>query len=88
LMNLSCASGILFESILRLADPQNGFHTAKTLSGPKGPFANPRAFQRRLFGLLWIAPPIWGAIFQPRNYRYLEKMQNSRGTFGPVTIRG
>jgi hypothetical protein len=27
-------SGILFESILRPNDPQNGFHTAKTHSGP------------------------------------------------------
>ena len=26
-------NGVLFESILRAADPQNGFHTAKTRSG-------------------------------------------------------
>src|SRR5260221_2796395 len=32
--NPSCASGILFESILRSNDSQNGFHTAKTLSRP------------------------------------------------------
>jgi hypothetical protein len=30
--NPSCASGILFESILRSNDSQNGFHTAKTPS--------------------------------------------------------
>jgi hypothetical protein len=29
----TCANGVLFESILRSADPQNGFHTAKTHSG-------------------------------------------------------
>ncbi len=33
-LNPSCASGILFESILRSNDSQNGFHTAKTLSRP------------------------------------------------------
>jgi hypothetical protein len=31
--NPSCASGILFESILRSNDSQNGFHTAKTRNG-------------------------------------------------------
>src|ERR1700741_4401045 len=30
LLNLSCASGIQFESMLRLNNLQNGFHTAKT----------------------------------------------------------
>ena len=31
--NPSCASGILFESILRSNDSQNGFHIAKTRNG-------------------------------------------------------
>lgn len=32
LANLSCANGVLFESVFRAADPQKSFHTAKTLS--------------------------------------------------------
>jgi hypothetical protein len=35
LVNHSCASGIVFESILRPIDLQNGFHTAKTQLGHK-----------------------------------------------------
>jgi hypothetical protein len=33
LLKLSCASGIQFESMLRLNNLQNGFHTAKTHCG-------------------------------------------------------
>jgi hypothetical protein len=32
-VNLSCANGARFESILRVPDPQNGFHAPKTHSG-------------------------------------------------------
>jgi hypothetical protein len=38
----SFAMGILFESILRLNDPQNGFYTAKTLSGHGGAWSSRR----------------------------------------------
>lgn len=37
LANLSCANGVLFESILRAADPQNSFHTAKVIGGRSTP---------------------------------------------------
>ncbi len=42
--NPSCASGVLFESILRSSDPRNGFHTANT---PCSDRADRAAYYRR-----------------------------------------
>jgi adenylate cyclase len=58
LANHSCASGILFESILRPNDPQDGFHTAKTqtghtaLDGPGNPLKR----------IIWPALPSWNDL--------------------------
>ena len=43
-VNLSCASGLLLESILRSNDYQNGFHTAKTHCGSSYLPANARCW--------------------------------------------